>query len=301
MKNVIIERTDEICNLLSKEQGKPKIEAMVHEVANLVDLIHYFTSEADRILSLSEPIPLHLLKHRASYLHWAPRGVVGIIGPWNFPFNICNAPAVVALIAGNGVLVKPSEYTPLIQDLAKDIFVEGGVPEDLFQVVHGYAETGAAVIDNVDMIEFTGSVATGRKVAAQCGERLIPCVTGFGGKAPALVLPDANLDRTAGALAWGGFATGGQVCASVERVLVHRSVVSPLLDKLLPMIQALQPGNTQADDAVQIGPLNNRRQRDMSSRGVEDAVAKGAKVLVGGHTIDGPSVPSSRPTGLDGA
>ena len=287
VKNVIIDRTDEICDLLSKEQGKPKIEAMVHEVANLVDLIHYFTSEAERILA-PEPIPLHLLKHRASYLHWTPRGVVGVIGPWNFPFNICNAPAVVALIAGNGVLVKPSEYTPLVQDLAKDIFVEGGVPEDLFQVVHGYAETGAAVIDNVDMIEFTGSVATGRKVAAQCGERLIPCVTELGGKAPALVLPDANLDRTAGALAWGGFANCGQVCASVERVLVHRSVVSPLLDKLLPMVQALQPGNTQADDAVQIGPLNNRRQRDIVQSRVEDAVAKGAKVLVGGHTIDGP-------------
>ena len=109
VKNVIIDRTDEICDLLSKEQGKPKIEAMVHEVANLVDLIHYFTSEAERILA-PEPIPLHLLKHRASYLHWTPRGVVGVIGPWNFPFNICNAPAVVALIAGNGVLVKPSEY-----------------------------------------------------------------------------------------------------------------------------------------------------------------------------------------------
>ena len=105
----------------------------------------------------------------------------------------------------------------------------------------------------------------------------VSCVTELGGKAPALVLPDANLDRTAGALAWGGFANCGQVCASVERVLVHRSVVSPLLDKLLPMVQALQPGNTQADDAVQIGPLNNRRQRDIVQSRVEDAVAKGQR------------------------
>jgi succinate-semialdehyde dehydrogenase/glutarate-semialdehyde dehydrogenase len=287
VKNVILDRTDEICDLLSKEQGKPRVEAMVHEVANLVDLIHYFTGEADRILA-PEPIPLHLLKHRASYLHWKPRGVIGVIGPWNFPFNICNGPVIVALIAGNGVLVKPSEFTPLIQELAREIFIQGGVPEDLVQVLHGYGETGVAVIDHVDMIEFTGSVATGRKVAAQCGERLIPCVTELGGKAPALVLDDANLARTAGGLAWGGFANCGQVCASVERVLVHRSVLPGLLELLVPKIAALKPGNTQADPTIQIGPLNNRRQRDIVQALVEDAVSKGATALVGGHAIDGP-------------
>jgi acyl-CoA reductase-like NAD-dependent aldehyde dehydrogenase len=287
VKNIIIERTDEICDLLSREQGKPRVEAMVHEVVNLVDLIHYFTSEADRILA-PEPIPLHLLKHRASYLHWAPRGVIGIIGPWNFPFNICNGPAVTALLAGNAVLIKPSEFTPLIQNLAREIFIEGGVPADLFQVVHGYGETGSAVIDNADMIEFTGSVATGRKVAARCGERLIPCVTELGGKAAALVLSDANIERAAGALAWGGFANCGQVCASVERVLVHRSVLPALLETLVPKVADLKPGNTQADERIQIGPLNNRRQRDIVQSRVEDAVAKGAKVLVGGHCIEGP-------------
>jgi len=287
VKNVIIERTDDICDLLSKEQGKPKVEAMVHEVINLVDLIHYFTSQADRILS-PEPIALHLLKHRASYLHWKPRGLIGIIGPWNFPFNICNGPAVTALIGGNAVIVKPSEFTPMVQDLAREIFIAGGVPEDLFQVVHGYGETGSAVIDNVDMIEFTGSVVTGKKVAARCGERLIPCVTELGGKAPALVLADANIDRTAGALTWGGFANCGQVCASVERVLVHKSVLPALLDKLVPKVAALKPGNTQEDDTVQIGPLNNRRQRDIVQSRVEDAVAKGARVLVGGNIIEGP-------------
>ena len=287
VKNTIIDRTDDLCDLLSKEQGKPKIEAMVHEVVNLVDLIHYYTNEAHRILA-PEPIPLHLLKHRASYLHWAPRGVIGVIGPWNFPFNICTAPTVVALIAGNGVVIKPSEFTPLIQELAKEIFVQGGVPEDLIQVVHGYGETGSAVIDNVDMIEFTGSVATGRKVAAQCGERLIPCVTELGGKAAALVLADANIERTASALAWGGFANCGQVCASVERVLVHRSLLPALLDKLVPKVTALKPGNTQEDVSIQIGPLNNRRQRDIVQSRVDDAIAKGAKALVGGKPIDGP-------------
>jgi len=287
VKDVVIERSDEICDLLSKEQGKPKIEGMIHDVANLVDLIHYFTKEADRILA-PEPIPLHLFKHRASYLHWVPRGVVGVIGPWNFPFNICNGPAATALISGNAVVVKPSEFTPLIQDLSREIFIAGGVPEDLYQVVHGYGETGAALIDHVDMIEFTGSVATGRKVAAQCGQRLIPCVTELGGKAPALILHDANLERAANALTWGGFANCGQVCASVERVLVHRSALAGLLDRLIPKVSNLKPGNTQEDDGVQIGPLNNRRQRDIVESRVNDAVSKGAKVLLGGHCIEGP-------------
>ena len=287
VKDVMIERTDEICELLSKEQGKPKFEGLVHEVINCIDFTHYFTREAPRILA-PQPIPLHLMVQRTSYLHWVPRGVVGIIGPWNFPFNINNGPTITALIAGNGVIVKPSEYTPLIQELSREIFIQGGVPEDLFQVVHGYGDTGEAVIDNVDMIEFTGSVATGKKVAARCGERLIHCVVELGGKAPLLVMEDANIERTANAIRWGGFANCGQVCASVERVIVHQSVLPALLEKLIPKIKELTPGNTSVDTDVQIGPLNNKRQRDIVQAQVDEAVEKGAKVVVGGKPIDGP-------------
>ncbi len=287
VKARIIARTDDICALLSREQGKPRVEGLTTEILGLVDLIQYFTAEAERILA-PEPIPLHLMKHRASYLHWVPRGVVGIIGPWNFPFNLNNSPAVAALIAGNGVVIKPSEFTPLIQDLSREIFIEGGIPEDLYQVVHGYGETGAALIQNVDMIEFTGSVRTGKKVAAACGERLIPCVTELGGKAPFLVLEDADLDRAANALAWGGFANCGQVCASVERVLVHKSVLPGLLDRLVPKVKALEPKDTTQDELAQIGPLNNARQRDIVSALVEDAVSKGARAIVGGSAMEGP-------------
>ena len=287
VKNAFLERADEICAHLSQEHGKPKSEALVHEILNLADLIDYFASNAERILA-PEPIPLHLFKHKASYLHWKPRGLIGIIGPWNFPLIICNGPAVVALLAGNAVLIKPSEFTPLVQDLAKNVFVDAGVPSDLIQVVHGYGETGRAVIDNADMIEFTGSVATGRKVAARCGERLIPCITELGGKAPALVLQDADIERTAAALTWGAFANCGQVCASVERVLVHRSVLTQLLDKLTPQVAALRPGDTTKDPTVQMGPLNNRRQRDIVEGLVNDAVEKGAKVVLGGSPHEGP-------------
>ena len=287
VKNELLNRTDEICALLNQEQGKPNMEALVHDVMNLAGFIDYFASNAARILA-PEPIPMHLFKHRASYLHWKPRGLIGVIGPWNFPLMLCNAPAVAALIAGNGVLVKPSEYTPLIQDLAREVFVAGGVPEALFQVVHGRADTGTAVIDHVDMIEFTGSVATGRIVAAQCGERLIPCVAELGGKAPALVLSDADLERTAAALTWGGFANCGQVCASVERVLVHRSVLPQLLDKLTPRVRALHPEVDAPGAERQMGPINNQRQLDHVQRVVDDAVAKGAQVILGGNRIEGP-------------
>ncbi len=287
VKDRIIERADEICALLSKEQGKPGVEGLTHDVINLIDLIHYFTKEAERILA-PQPIPLHLLKHRASYLHWVPRGVIGIIGPWNFPFNLNNGPAVSALIAGNAVIIKPSEFTPLIQDLSREIFIEAGLPEDLYQVVHGYGETGAAVIDNVDMIEFTGSVRTGKKVAAACGERLIPCVTELGGKAPFLVLEDADLERAANALTWGGFANCGQACASVERVLVHESALPGLLDRLIPKVKALEPKNATEHPNAQIGPLNNARQREIVASLVEDAIAKGARAVLGGHKIEGP-------------
>jgi len=289
VKNGLLEQADEICEQLNAEQGKPRLEALLHEVMNLSGLIDYFASNAERILS-PQPIPLHLFKHRASYIHWQPRGLIGIIGPWNFPMMICNGPAAVALLAGNGVIIKPSEYTPLIQDLARDIFIRGGVPEDLIQVVHGRGETGEAVVDNVDMIEFTGSVATGRKIAARCGERLIPCVAELGGKAPALVLDDANLDRTAAALAWGAYANCGQVCASVERALVHRSVLPALLDKLLPRVRALHTGPSVHADQLQMGPLNNQRQLDHVQRMVDDAVQKGAKVLLGGAPVEGPGL-----------
>lgn len=289
VKNELLERADEICGQLNAEQGKPHLEALLHEVMNLAGLIDYFATHAERILA-PKPIALHVFKHRASYLHWQPRGLIGVIGPWNFPMMICNGPAAVALLAGNGVLIKPSEYTPLIQDLARDIFIRGGVPEDLIQVVHGWGETGEAVVDHVDMVEFTGSVATGRKIAARCGERLIPCVAELGGKAPALVLDDANLERTAAALTWGSFANCGQVCASVERVLVHRSVLTPLLDKLLPRVRAIHTGPSVEAERLQMGPINNQRQLDRVQQLVDDAVKKGAKVLMGGAPIDGPGL-----------
>lgn len=220
----LMARADEVIDLLVKEAGKTRQEALGHEVMIVADLVTYFAKHAEKILA-DEKIPLHLLRHRASYLHYVPRGVVGIIAPWNFPFSIPMGEALMALIAGNAVVIKPSEVTPLIALKAKDLADGCGLPADLVQVVTGRGQTGAALIDSgIDFCVFTGSVLTGKKVAAACGERLIPCTLELGGKAPAIVCADADLGRAARAIVWGGFANSGQVCASVERVYAHQSV-----------------------------------------------------------------------------
>src|SRR5262249_7541211 len=137
-------------------------------------------------------------KYRRSFLHYVPRGVVGVISPWNFPFQLPLRDVVTAVIAGNAAVLKPSEVTPLIALKAKEIWDSAGMPEDVFQVVSGYGATGAALIDSgIQFVVFTGSVATGKRVAAACGERLIPCVMELGGKAPLVACADADIERTA--------------------------------------------------------------------------------------------------------
>lgn len=284
-RDEILTRAEEIIELISKEGGKTRQEALGMEVIVVVDLADYFIKRAEKILA-PRPIPLHLLKTKKSYLHYAPRGVVGIISPWNFPFSIPMGETIMALLAGNAVVVKPSEVTPLIALKAKELYDACGLPRDLFQVVPGRGPTGAALIDSgVDQIVFTGSVATGRKVAAACGERLIPCILEMGGKAPAIVCPDADLERTANALVWGAFANSGQVCASVERVYAHESVHDELVQKVVEKTRHLRQGDPL--DEVDVGAMTWDQQLQIVEDRVKSAVAAGAKVLVGGKRRDG--------------
>jgi acyl-CoA reductase-like NAD-dependent aldehyde dehydrogenase len=281
--DVLMQRADDVIELLSKEGGKTHQEALGMEVIVVADLVRYFAKHAPRILA-PEPIPLHLLKHRASYLHYVPRGVVGIIAPWNFPFSIPMGEALMAVIAGNGVVIKPSEITPLIALLAKELFDATGLPADLLQVVTGRGGTGAALINaGIDYCVFTGSVATGRKVAAACGERLIPCTLELGGKAPAVVCADADLERAANAIAWGGLANSGQICASVERVYVVREVHDELVRRIVAIVEGLRQGDASAPGAaLDVGAMTWDRQLDHVAALVADAVRAGATVECGG-------------------
>jgi acyl-CoA reductase-like NAD-dependent aldehyde dehydrogenase len=298
---VLMERSEEVIELITKEMGKTRQEALGTEVIVVADLTRYFTKHAPRLLA-PEPIPLHLFKHRASYVHHVPRGVVGVIAPWNFPFSIPMGEVVMALIAGNGVVLKPSEVTPLIALKAKELVDAAGIPPDLFQVVTGRGPTGVALIDaGIDYCVFTGSVATGQKVGAACGERLIPCTLELGGKAPAIVCADADLDRTAQALVWGGFCNSGQVCCSVERIYAVDAIHDALVDKVVTLARELRQGDASIATAdVDVGAMAWERQVEHVAALVDGAVKAGAQVACGGARVAGPGL-FYQPTVLTGA
>ncbi len=288
VRELVLADLDNIVALSARENGKPRHEGLLHEGFAPLELLTYFGSEAERILE-PQPIPLRLLKHRASYIHYVPRGVVAIIAPWNFPHHLAFGGAAMALVAGNAVVIKPSEFTPLITQHVRELYVKAGVPSACIEVVYGHGDAGATLIDSgVDMVEFTGSVATGKKVAAMCGERLIPCVLELGGKAPALVMDDADKERALHAVLWGGFANAGQVCASIERLLVDQKVYDAFVPRLVEHVKALRMGDASASADVDIGPLVNQRQLEIVERLVDDAVKKGATVACGGKRVDGP-------------
>ncbi|MDB4972459.1 MAG: hypothetical protein JWN48_800 [Myxococcaceae bacterium] len=285
-RDALVDRADELIELLVREGGKPRQEALVHEVMVVADLASYYAKRAPKILVPRE-VDLHLFKHRRSYVHYTPRGVVGIIAPSNFPLLVPAGELMTALITGNAVVLKPSELTPLVALKLKEIFDGTGLPKDLLQVVTGDGGTGAALVDaRPDMVFFTGSQANGRRVAAACGALLIPCTLELGGKAAAIVCEDADLDRTARALVFGSFANSGQVCVGVERVYVHASVHDALVQRVVALTKHLRQGDP-ATAMVDIGPLISGAQRERVHAVVSEAVASGATVRAGGRERPG--------------
>lgn len=285
----VLESADTIVDWLAKENGKPRQEGLMHEVMAQLALLTYFADNAERILA-PHPIAMELTKQRASYLHYPARGVIGIIGPWNFPVNLTMGGAAMALAAGNAAVIKPSEFTPNSVRYVRQLYIEAGIPQDLLGALYGYGDVGAALCREVDMVEFTGSVSTGRKVAGLCAERLIPCVLELGGKGACLVLPDADFGRAVDGVLWGGFANAGQVCASIERLLLHTSIHDRFVDALVPRVKALRVGDATKSADIDVGPLVNQRQLEIVEELVADAVARGARVACGGRRVDGPGL-----------
>src|SRR5258706_9232299 len=246
-RDAIVEHADELATSLSSETGKPKIEALAHEIVTLVDAISWSSKRAARALAPHE-LEQHLLMRRRGIVEYLPRGVVGIISPWNFPLVTPYNDAAAALVAGSAVVIKPSEVTPLIALRVKKIWDESGLPEDLVGVVTGGGETGAALIAaGIDKLVFTGGVETGKKVARACGERLIECVMELGGKAPLIACADADVERTARAIVFGGFSNAGQACISVERVYAHASIYEPLVQPVKDLVEKLNLGDPSKD------------------------------------------------------
>lgn len=283
-KDALINHAEELCFMLSQETGKPQYESLLMEFVVVIDLASYFIKRADKILA-RQKIKLHLLKNRTSYIHYQPRGVVGILSPWNFPMGIPLCQVFMALIAGNSVVLKPSEKTPKIALKIKEIYDGLGLPKDLFIVTVGKAKEGQALIEaGIDYCIFTGSTDAGKLVASTCAQNLVPCTLELGGKAFAIVRADCDLERTAKALVFGAFANSGQVCASVERVYVHKKVYTELLKLVCQETKKLRQGDPLTQE-VDIGHMTTEQQVVTVEHLVKQAVLVGGKILMGGNRL----------------
>lgn len=240
--DVLIDRADEVAGRIAAENGKIRAEALQGEVLAVLETLRYYCAHAPRLLKPQTLRP-RLFPHRVSHVLKVPCGMVAAIAPWNYPMALALWPTIPALVAGNTVVLKPSEKTPASGELIAELFRAGGLPAGVLEVVQGPGATGGALVDaDVDRVSFTGSVATGRRIAARCGERLIPCTLELGGKDPAIVLADADLDQAADCIVWGAFANAGQICASVERVLAVDEVAEALTERIVARTDALRLG-----------------------------------------------------------
>src|SRR5271166_3763840 len=285
-QQLLRERRDEVASLICREAGKPVVEALVTEVLVVLDAAEFGIHNAHRFLR-DERLPHGnpVMKMNRGKLVREPFGVIGIISPWNYPFSIPAVETLAALVTGNAVVLKPSEFTPLIALELQRLLHAAGLNPDLMQVLVGEGPAGAALIESlIDKVMFTGSVATGRRVAEAAAKKLLPMVLELGGKDPMLVLDDADLEIASSGAVWGAFVNAGQTCLSVERCYVHRSLYDRFLEACCRKIAKLRVGNG-IDSEVEQGPLISERQLQMVEAQVTEAVVDGARLLLGGKRL----------------
>jgi len=270
----LLQNREEYLAVIDGEVGRSRTESMFMALFAAADSLNYWSRLAEKAMS-DDRVGLHLLRMKTARVVHRPLGVVAVITPWNGPFQLSLNPTVQALLAGNAVIVKPSEVTPYSGGLVAKLF-EGFLPEGVLQVVQGDGATGAALVNGgVDKVSFTGSVATGRKIGAACGRQLIPCTLELGGKDPAVVLDDAPLERTVSGVVFAGLMNAGQFCAGTERVYAVGDIYAPFVDELTDKMASLRLGED-------IGPFISERQLDIVERHVNEAVAAGATITTGG-------------------
>jgi acyl-CoA reductase-like NAD-dependent aldehyde dehydrogenase len=280
----LYEQKDAVAELITREAGKPVTEALLTEVLVVLDAARFFIENAYALLhDQAVPHANPIMKAKRGWLRREPHGVVGIISPWNYPFSIPATESLAALVAGNAVVLKPSELTPLSALELGKLLAAAGVPQDVFQVVVGEGPAGAALTGSaIDKLVFTGSVPTGKRVAQAAAARLLPVVLELGGKDPMIVLDDADLDVASSAAVWGAFVNCGQACLSVERCYAHRSLYDKFLEACVAKTQRLRVGKG-LDPQTDVGPLIHQRQLEMVESHVEEARSRGARVLAGGQ------------------
>jgi betaine-aldehyde dehydrogenase len=287
LRDWLIDNYDRVADTMQTETGKVRADA-ASETVYLTDIINFYGSRADRYIG-DEQLRPHsaLTASKQLKIQYRPYPVVGIISPWNFPLILSLGDAIPALQAGAAVVIKPSEFTPLgLTEVVEAWKNEIGGP-DVLDCVHGTGETGGALVDAVDYVQFTGSDRTGRKVMARAAETLTPVSLELGGKDPMIVLRDADVDRAANAAAWGGMANSGQICMSVERIYVEEPVYDEFVEKLTREVKGLRQGQDGNRYEKDVGAMTSPNQTAIVEEHVSEAVAAGARALTGGHPVEG--------------
>jgi succinate-semialdehyde dehydrogenase/glutarate-semialdehyde dehydrogenase len=326
--DLLCDQKEAVAAVISREAGKPEAEALSTEVLVVLDTVKYLRNTLPGFLR-PEPIPHGnpVMKLKSGQLLREPYGVVGIISPWNYPFSVPSVQTLTALATGNAVVLKPSEFTPYSSLELQRLLREAGLDRELLQVITGEGGAGAALLAaNVQKVVFTGSVATGKRVAQAAAARLLPVVLELGGKDPMIVLEDADVDVASSAAVWGAFMNAGQTCLSVERCYVHEAIYEKFLEKCVEKTEKLrvgssyigpsshplrqehrgQDGSSLALEAsiagegacgpqsfqaraelenIDAGPMIHARQLSIVESHVEDAIARGARLLAGGKPL----------------
>jgi acyl-CoA reductase-like NAD-dependent aldehyde dehydrogenase len=287
-KRWLIAHADQVADTIVAETGKAREDALLVEVAYGANALGFWGRRAAKYLA-DEKVHTGnpLVLGRKMVVRYRPVGVVGVIGPWNYPLVNSVGDAIPALAAGNAVVVKPSEVTPLTSLLFAQCLVESGVPADVFQVAIGGAETGEALIDAVDMIMFTGSTRTGRRVMERAARTLTPVSLELGGKDPMIVLADADLERAANAAVYYSMQNGGQTCISIERVYAEAPIYDAFVARVGEKVAKLRQGPPGGPGSVDVGAVTFPPQLDVIGRHVQQAVDAGARLVTGGHVREG--------------
>jgi succinate-semialdehyde dehydrogenase/glutarate-semialdehyde dehydrogenase len=281
--DALLDELDEIAELLVREQGKPRTEAYTMELLPTVDALHWCAKAGPKVLA-DEKVRMAqaFTLSKSAHFSYEPIGVVAVIAPWNYPWSIPFGEVAIALMAGNGVVLKPASLTPLLGEKIRHIFEKGGLPEGLVRVVHGGGPVGEALArSSVGKVFFTGSVEVGRHVGEVCAAELKGSVLELGGKDPMIVCADADLDNAVAGAVWGGFANAGQTCSGIERVYVLREVADRFVAGVAATAERMRLGDP-LEWETEIGPMTSPGQYGIVNELVEDAIGAGATRLCGG-------------------
>ena len=285
-RQLLKKHADEIAQLITQEMGKP-ISQSLDDVNGELEFLDYYTQMGEQFLS-DEAI--HQTGDTKFRLVYESYGVCACIAPWNFPISMANSGIVPALIAGNCVVFKPSEYTSLSQKMLVDLLNQTGLPKGVLNVVIGDGKVGKVLLEQqIDLVWFTGSTAVGQSIYRQCGEKFVKSMLEMGGSSPAIVFSDANLEDTVENLYWARFLNCGQVCTAIKRLFVEKKIYHQLVKMLVTKVKQMHVGKPM-DKNTQVGPLVSRKQLKLLKAQVADAIKRGAKIEIGGATSSDPNL-----------